>query len=200
MRLFWVSSYLEAPSNFILKQCVKSNYERGTYEYVFGIFRLIMIITHFYACIWIWLGTIYVPGSHLQPWLIENADTFADYSDLSIYIFAIYWIMETVSTVGYGDYSGQTIYEYSFTMLVQFTGLLITSVLMVAITKFIDGDFTFDSYIELKFRQLDLWITRVEKSNRPKYIQPNLFYEIRKNLEISFAHDFNVIIEDFGFY
>jgi hypothetical protein len=52
--------------------------------------------------------------------------------------------METITTVGYGDFSGGTGVEYCFTMLVQFTGLWITSVLMTAMTKYVNDDFTFD--------------------------------------------------------
>ena len=108
--------------------------------------------------------------------------------------------METITTVGYGDFSGGTAVEYCFTMLVQFTGLWITSVLMTAMTKYVNDDFTFDQYIIEKFNALDLWITKIEKANKPKFINPQLFHDIRKNLEVAFGHDFNTIVEEFHFY
>jgi hypothetical protein len=40
----------------------------------------------------------------------------------------------------------------------------------------------------------------VEKSNGLRFINPSLCQSIRHNLEVAFAYDFNVIVEEFDFY
>jgi hypothetical protein len=59
--------------------------------------------------------------------------------------------METISTVGYGDYTGGTKAEYLFSMLVEFSGMTLCSVLMFSVQKMFSEDFNFESYIEIKY-------------------------------------------------
>jgi hypothetical protein len=161
---------------------------------------MILIMCHLYVCFWIYLGDKYLLNDLNDPWLIKNSADFGDYNEYQIYIFAFYWIMETISTVGYGDYTGGTRAEYIFSMLVEFSGLSLCSVLMFTVNNLSKKDFHFAVYIEDKYQALDLWITKIEKCNKPKYIRPQLFQRVRKNLEVAFAYDFNVIIEEFKFY
>jgi hypothetical protein len=108
--------------------------------------------------------------------------------------------METISTVGYGDYSGGTRAEYLFSLLVEFSGMTLCSVLMFSVSQMFTEDFNFESYIEANYQRLDIWIQKVEKSNGLRFINPSLCQSIRHNLEVAFAYDFNVIIEEFNFY
>jgi hypothetical protein len=108
--------------------------------------------------------------------------------------------METITTVGYGDYSGGTKAEYLFSMIVEFFGLSLCSILMFAVTKIFADEFTFEKFIEENFQRLDIWIKKVERCNKPRYINPSLCQKIRKNIENAFSYDFNVIIEEFDFY
>jgi hypothetical protein len=59
--------------------------------------------------------------------------------------------METITTVGYGDYSGGTKAEYLFSMIVEFFGLSLCSILMFSVTKIFADEFNFDKFIELNF-------------------------------------------------
>jgi hypothetical protein len=47
---------------------------------------------------------------------------------------------------------------------------------------------------------LDMWIKKIEKSNKPFHIQPTLYNDIRKYVEQAFLYDFNLVIEEFQFY
>jgi len=76
----------------------------------------VMIITHFMACTFIYLG-------NLGPayWIRKNG--FDKKSNFSIYVFSFYWIITTLTTVGYGDYTGAEMEEIIFTMILEFIGL-----------------------------------------------------------------------------
>ena len=58
----------------------------------------------------------------------------------------------------------------------------------------------FDDLIEEKLDSLDMWIKKIEKSNKPFHIQPTLYNDIRNNVEEAFLYDFNLLVEEFNFY
>jgi hypothetical protein len=113
------------------------------------------------------------------------------------YIFAFYWIFEVITTVGYGDYSGKTSYEYIFSIALEFLGLTFFSFLMGSINGIFNTSDNFDDLIEEKLDSLDMWIKKIEKSNKPFHIQPTLYNDIRKYVEQAFLYDFNLVIEEF---
>ena len=116
------------------------------------------------------------------------------------YIFAFYWIFEVITTVGYGDYSGNTPEEYIFSIVLEFMGLTFFSFLMGSINGIFNTSDNFDDLIEEKLDSLDMWIKKIEKSNKPFHIQPTLYNDIRKYVEQAFLYDFNLVIEEFQFY
>lgn len=69
------------------------------------------------ACIWIYLG-IQVKGSWIHKFSLRQTDTNGD-----LYIAAIYWVVTTLTTVGYGDIKGFTDEEYLFQIGVEFIGI-----------------------------------------------------------------------------
>ena len=61
----------------------------------------VLLCTHVLACIWAWLGLRHdADGS----WLGEQFEHDEHYP---LYVTSFYWITETITTVGYGDYSGK---------------------------------------------------------------------------------------------
>lgn len=86
------------------------------------------------------------------------------------YIFALYWIFEVITTVGYGDYSGSTSEEYIFSIVLEFLGLTFFSFLMGSINGIFNNSDNFEDLIEEKLDSLDMWIKKIEKSNHPFHI------------------------------
>ena len=62
--------------------------------------------------------------------------------DLSLYVTAFYWVITTLTTVGYGDFKGYTTAEFSFQMFVEFLGIGVFSFLMNAINELFSSDFS----------------------------------------------------------
>ena len=114
-------------------------------------------------------------------WVYKNS--FELMPQTSQWIFAFYWIFEVITTVGYGDYTGATNSEYLFSIGLEFLGLTFFSFLMGSITSLFSTTDDFDSLIEEKLDFLDMWIKKIEKSNKPYHIQPTLYSDIRKYVE-----------------
>ena len=167
----------------------------------------IIYTSHCCACFFIHLGYAEqckddVPNgeksSCTQSWIYKYGFDQKTYT--SIYIFAFYWIFEVITTVGYGDYVGATQNEYIFSVGLEFLGLVFFSFLMGSITSIFGTSDNFDDLIEQKLDTLDMWIKKIEKSNKPFHIQPTLYSDIRKYVEQAFLYDFNLVIEEFPFY
>ena len=75
---------------------------------------------HVLACSWSFIGNA-IPGSWVDggPLNADNSKTglhpsFERINIRGIYIASIYWVITTLTTVGYGDYVGYTENEYLF--------------------------------------------------------------------------------------
>jgi hypothetical protein len=95
----------------------------------FGMERLLfflivfLILSHLAACLWIIIASLYNPdGSFDGTWLAK----FKEYekSNKNIYIVSFYWIISTITTVGYGDISGTNNVERVFCSICMFVGVL----------------------------------------------------------------------------
>ena len=114
------------------------------------------------ACIWIALGRLDTPG-YRNGWVtiyIESKvsdpkeyDAPDEYSALvwshskDIYANAFYFILMTITTVGYGDIGGSTTIEYLFSMFVEFIGLTFFSFLTGTINIMFSKEQSFETMI-----------------------------------------------------
>ena len=169
---------------YLLKNYSKKRQNDISY---FACLILIVIYTnHISACIWLYLGkmqnceTMEIHRCKDSWTYQKNSDaTFAEKPVHSQYIFAFYWIFEVITTVGYGDYYGQTSHEYFFSIILQFIGLIFFSFLMGSINGIFNTSDNFEALIDEKLDSLDMWIKKIEKSNKPFHIQPYLYNDIK---------------------
>lgn len=102
--------------------------------YAFATFCQIMILLHFLACFWIYLGSesfLDFEDGH-EPWLLANAD-FKGMSRPQLILFSTYWVCTVITCVGYGDYTGSTSVEYLFSLGIELFGFIIFAVLRISI-------------------------------------------------------------------
>jgi hypothetical protein len=98
-----------------------------------------LLVMHVVACVWLYTGES-TPGSWITS---ESAGIGEDTDPTKKYITSLYWVVTTLTTVGYGDYKGFTTKEYLVTMIVEFIGILFFSVIMGSINEIFlvnDGD------------------------------------------------------------
>jgi hypothetical protein len=83
------------------------------------LFVFVFFSTHLLACFWCFLGRLdyHLPKDQKFSWVNFNAFDENDFQ--SMYVFSIYFILQTLTTVGYGDHTGSTIYEYMFCMILE---------------------------------------------------------------------------------
>ena len=58
----------------------------------------------------------------------------------TVLITAIYWVITTLTTVGYGDYKGYQRNEYIFQMVIEFLGISLFSFLMGSINSIVESE------------------------------------------------------------
>ena len=119
---------------------------------------------------------------------------------IEIYANAFYFILTTITTVGYGDISGSTTPEYIYSMCVEFIGLTFFSMLTGTISTMFSGDQSFESLINARMEELDLWLLRLENCNKQEKIPNKLYHSIKEFIQDAFVYDFNLIIDEFDFY
>ena len=105
------------------------------------------MITHIMACIWIYIGMSEEQGwvynflkNNVQDFVHEDLDKYAYDYVYTIFFNATYFILTTITTVGYGDITGTTTSEYAFSMCVEFVGLTFFSFLTGTISVMFSGD------------------------------------------------------------
>ena len=85
------------------------------------------ILCHLVACLWIIFATLYNDdGSYTGTWLGKFPDYVGNH--YSIYTVAFYWVISTITTVGYGDISGTNNLERWFCSLCMIIGVISFSI------------------------------------------------------------------------
>lgn len=84
------------------------------------------------------------------------------------YVTSIYWVVTTLTTVGYGDVRGFTSTEYIVTMFVEFIGILFFSIMMGSINEiFLESNAESD-IIDSKLESVDVWLVKLDNSRMSK--------------------------------
>ncbi|NEO55681.1 MAG: cyclic nucleotide-binding domain-containing protein [Okeania sp. SIO3B5] len=129
---------------------------------------IIILITHWVACIWFMLGSWESNGEN--SWLIRNSLQSA--SRRTQYINSLYWAITTLTTVGYGDIIPTTEIEIIFTLVVMFLGISMYAYIVGNVSSLISNlDATKARYRE-KLGQIQTYM-------RENKISPKLQQKIR---------------------
>ena len=101
---------------------------------------------------------------------INNPDFSMDkrLNPVTKYITSIYWVVTTLTTVGYGDYKGFTSSEYIVTMIVEFIGILFFSIMMGSINEIFLESSAETDIIDSKLESVDVWLVKLDNSRMSK--------------------------------
>jgi len=157
----------------------------------------LLSLMHILACCWLYIGL-----NATDSWIDQSTPEYIPegVSNLHLYLFSLYWVTATLTTVGYGDIRGYSEGEYIFTMAVEFIGIGVFSFIMGSInTVFIAHDSSAD-IIEKKIENIEVWAMRLDNANPQKILPADLYDKIQKYIEASLLLDFNFIVEDYPFF
>jgi len=155
---------------------------------------------HVLASIWIGIAKITTCSWIEQGHRPENPHcsngTPVDINDdVTVYITAIYWVITSLTTVGYGDYKGYTPVEYSYQMVVEFLGIGVFSWLMGSINGLAKSDSKLQDIIDKRMEDVESWLRKLDKS-RTKNFNQILYNNIKAYSEKSYMHDYSNIKEN----
>jgi len=139
------------------------------FTFVFELLLYLLSLSHFLGCMWVYLGKV-IEGS----WIRRPPDkiTVDNNSDYDVYITSTYWVITTLTTVGYGDYKGYTPEEYMFTIFVEFLGIGVFSYLMNSINSLFDQEIKLTHIVDKRGERLEKWLCQLEKSRGKNFGKP----------------------------
>lgn len=115
--------------------------------------------------------------------------------DSLVYITSLYWVITTLTTVGYGDFKGYTPTEYGFQMIVEFLGIGFFSFLMNSINSLFGSEKSLSDIIDKRIENVEAWLRMVEKS-RSKNFTKQMYDSIKVYTEQSYKFDYNIINQE----
>jgi CRP-like cAMP-binding protein len=100
-------------------------------------FAVMLVVTlHIGACGWVFVGRLN-NEFEAENWIMVGG--FADLDNVELYIVAMYWVMTTVATVGYGDIHPVNTEERVFNCFTMLAGVCIYSYMIGALTNLISS-------------------------------------------------------------
>ena len=85
-----------------------------------------------------------------------------------------------ITTVGYGDYTGSTTAEDEVTLFLEFFGLIVFTILQMAVTRVTTSTYSFSDYYFQKTTRIELWLLTMEKSNAPYHLPGEMIALLRR--------------------
>ncbi len=70
----------------------------------------------------------------------------------------------------------------------------------MTVTRVVSAKYHFHHYIDEKEAEIDRWLLNMENSNPPYHYPGEMFKILRKTALASITNDFNMIIEEYGFW
>ena len=156
---------------------------------------LLALIIHIFACIWIGLG--HTDG---QGW-VQNSDDLRSHPDLHLdtYITAIYFIVTTITTVGYGDWLPSTNNEYVYIMFLELLGLAIFSYILGTFQS-IEGKESAAQILAKKQKEIYKFLVDVDQANLKVELPIEIFRDTAKYLDLVYKRRVKYIFESENFF
>jgi hypothetical protein len=122
--MYWLKllRFVHAPDvyasivNFFRNMLKRIGIEKSDkFTFVFELMLYLLSVSHFLGCMWVYIGKV-VEGSWIRR--PDELVTVDNNSISDVYISSTYWVITTITTVGYGDIKGYTPEEYIFSIFV----------------------------------------------------------------------------------
>ena len=186
IRLVKFRTYLSRISTFIER--IFTNVFNSRVEVINNTKKIVKFMTilfltiHILACIWSYMGVKESNGwIQLTEGLLPNGENLlGEPNDSEIYLAAIYWVITTFTTIGYGDIKGSNNTEYLFSCLIMLIGVGFFSYIIGNISSIIVQDDSITELKDLHQKNINLWLIKLNKSNKDKTMSSDYFFHSNK--------------------
>ncbi len=140
-----------------------------TIERLIIFFIAFLILLHLSACIWYLIAKF--EDFNPDTWVARLG--FLDSSNYDLYLISVYWTLTTVTTVGYGDVSANTIGEKIYNLIIMACGVIMYSFAIGSLTNIV---MNFDKHNSIINQKLLI----LKSIKRDFLIDEEIFDRIRK--------------------
>ena len=147
-------------TNYILNELNYFTFFENWSSLIFNLF-LFLLLLHLTACIHIFISCTAFPN-----WIILNNLHYSSFS--TIYLSSIYFLVTTVTSVGYGDIIGKSFTEYCFQIVLLLVGIIAYSWLISSISE----------YVKENNKQNEIFDKKISILNEIKLEHPNMKKEL----------------------
>ena len=129
-----------------------------------------MLMSHFVGCLWIFVARNFHDENNPEDTWIEVGG-YEDYDIPSLYVTAFYFAVTTITTVGYGDISGNSTVEMWICFFLHLIGVLSYSFASGSLTTIISN------YDNINDKNKDK-INIINNLFKNKKLPPELYYSL----------------------
>ena len=157
---------------------------------MFDLIVLLSFVSHFCACIWIRIGSILLID-YQQGWIYESHQAeFLELDYWSQYIAAVFFIITTFTSVGYGDIKGNSKGEFIFVMCLEMVGIGFYGYMIGAFQALFMGMAKSEDQFDDVVQELNQWLMQLGKQKtKEQYLQQDTTDNIRMFINNKFKSD-----------
>jgi hypothetical protein len=165
-------------------------------QYLVKLLSAMFVTMHGIACIWISIGE-----SLDDSWINSPENGIgSDSTEKFKYVTSFYWVMTTLTTVGYGDQKGYSSIEYGFTMGVEFVGILVFTITMSFVKDVLVTDDDDGEQEEGDVDAVNAWLIKLDNARMNKKMPEVLYDKIKVYINESITYDHKKLIGNFEFF
>ena len=159
-------------NQFIMRVTEEASNNPSFTETVDLIIELLLVSfgLHILSCIHIFIGKYTYPG-----WIFANE--FQNFSLSNLYMISVYYLIQTMTTVGYGDISSDSFLEIIFRIILLAVGIICYSWLISNISNSINKQ----SYASINFQNDLILLENIRREHRD--LPFNIYTDVKHYLE-----------------
>lgn len=209
LRFVHFGKFLKLMDLYFQKMLLRIGIDKQAVErtiYFITLILYLVYVIHILSCSWTLIGYM-SEGSWIS--VFQSSQKKVDDSELgkgsgkqefsmnniaAVYVRAVYFIVTSLTTVGYGDFKGSTTNEFLFQMALEFIGIAFFSLLMGSINNILVQESKLSDIMDEKIEELEVWLRKLDTSRGSGKNLPKTLYDSIKNyVEASFLLDFSQI-------
>ena len=175
MRLFKILKFFRTLNSLeFIQNCLEFlNISKGVLR-LFKFFFTVVLVVHINGCIWHFIGTS--DDTNSDSWLLKPE--VARMSENEIYLASIYFVMQTIATIGFGDIVPVTMTERIYTLLLLLIG--------VGFYSYIVGNLSnIFKVLEKDKASIKLKLSRLQEFAKDNKIPQRLREKIKRHIEMT---------------